>query len=95
MLELVSEAWDEIAKQYAVGTSITILAKNFNVSRARIKRRADRFAWDRDRKDKGDAATQAQTQWNHPSPSQEASEPAAARSANPRTVLIERHRAMG
>jgi hypothetical protein len=60
MPELASETWDEIQRQYAEGAGIVALAGHFNVSRAQIRRRANKFGWVRNGANDGTAAAQKQ-----------------------------------
>jgi len=93
MPELAPEAWDAIARQYAAGIPITVIARNFNVSRARIKLKADRFGWVRNRASEGAAAKQLQTQEDDLGSTQEGRAAERASVADQRTLLIERQRA--
>ncbi|MFD0463309.1 hypothetical protein ACFQY9_17190 [Microvirga aerilata] len=56
MSELASEPWDEIERQYTDGARLNVLVSRFNVSRDRIRRRANKFGWARNGADDGDAA---------------------------------------
>jgi hypothetical protein len=91
MLELSPETWDEIARRYADGVPVNTIVKSFNVSRARITRRANMLRWIRDGAEAGDAVASVQTQDAHPGSSQEARATSVGDVADHRTILIKRH----
>src|SRR3712207_913631 len=92
MPELASEPWDEIERQYVDGAGVDVLASRFNVSRARIRRQANKFRWVRNGADVGQTAAQGQTQYG-PSGSLNVSSAEDAPVSDQRTSLVERHRA--
>jgi hypothetical protein len=47
MSKLASERWEEIEQRYTEGAPVSTLARDFNVSRARITRRASKDGWHR------------------------------------------------
>jgi hypothetical protein len=87
MSKVTSEMWDEIERQYADGARIAVLAREFNVSRARITRRASRYGWRRQETGDGNATAPGQTQ-DQPPGSLSGGTP-----QDQRTLLFERHRA--
>src|SRR4051812_11201359 len=91
MVALMSEAWDEIARQYAGGVPVAAIAKRFNISRARITRRAKKLGWVRGDTNGGRAGSHASLQDGQPGSSQEEGAPASA--SDQRAALLKRQKA--
>lgn len=89
MTELAPEVWEAIARQYHDGIAIAAIAKAFNVSRPRIKRKADELGWVRSRADDGEAISPT----GRSSLSQDARRAAVASVADQRSLLIDQQAA--
>jgi hypothetical protein len=91
MVAFMSEAWAEIAGQYADGVSVAAIAKRFNISRARITRRAKKLGWMRGDTNGGRAGSHPLRQDGQPGSSQ--NEGATASASDQRAALLERQKA--
>jgi hypothetical protein len=89
MAELTPQVWDKVAGQYRAAVTVGVIAKAFNLSRARIARRADRFGWIRDQANDSDLAPPGEASGSP----QEARPAVVACVRDPRDVLMQRHRA--
>ncbi|KLK90067.1 hypothetical protein AA309_28005 [Microvirga vignae] len=83
--------WEKIAQQYADGVSVSAIARTFNVSRARISRRAKQSGWVRGGVEDVSARTSRPAQDEPPGSSEEGREGATDR-GDPRGSLMQRHR---
>jgi hypothetical protein len=91
MEAVMSDVWAEIEKQYADGVPVAALAKQFNLSRARITRRAKKLGWVRGAASGGQAGSRPSLQDRLAASAQEPR--AAASPADQRAALFQRHRA--
>lgn len=92
MRKLTEEAWDAIAQQYADGIAVRAIARTFNVSRATIARRAKASGWASGRA--GDRRSQAsQSAQDRSSGSPQTAGVDEVERVDPRTALLQRHRA--
>jgi hypothetical protein len=90
MVAFMSDVWTEIARQYAEGVPVAVMAKRFNVSRARITRRAKKLGWVRGAANGGHAGPHAVLPDKQPGSSQEE---ATASASDQRAALLARHKA--
>src|SRR5215213_9388722 len=86
----MSEDWAEIARQYADGVPVAAIAERFNLSRARITRRAKKLGWVRGDTNGGLAGSHASLQDKQPGSSQEE---ATVSASDQRAALLKRHKA--
>jgi hypothetical protein len=90
MVAFMSDVWTEIARQYADGVPVAAIAKRFNLSRARITRRAKKLGWARGDANGGPARPHPSLQDKQPGSSQEE---ATASASDQRAALLKRHKA--
>jgi hypothetical protein len=91
MSELASEPWDEIERQFSEGVRIDALASRFNVSRSRIRRRANKLGWVSNGGDEGEAAAPRERQ-DRAQRSLKDAATGDASLANQRSAVVERQR---
>ncbi|WP_134497384.1 hypothetical protein [Microvirga pakistanensis] len=92
MRKLTEETWNEIAQQYADGIAVRAIARTFNVSWAAIMRRAQASGWARGRA--GDRRSHAsQSAQDRFSGSPQTAGVDEVETVDPRTALLQRHRA--
>ena len=92
MTKPLQAEWEKIEQQYADGVSVSALARTFDLSRARISRRAKHFGWVRGSVEDVSTPTSRPAQGEAPGSSEERRQgPVDCR--DPRESLMQRHRA--